>query len=96
MRPAECNYDIYDKELLAFVKDFEQWRAEMEGSPSEIDVRSNRKNLVYFMNSKLLNRQQARWSEFLSCFNFKIGYAPGNFNGRADALSRSLGDLPCD
>ena len=63
MRPAECNYDIYEKELLAIVKAFEQWRAEMEGSPSGIDVRSNRKNLVYFMKSKLLNRRQARWSE---------------------------------
>ena len=25
--PAECNYDIYDKELMAVVRAFEEWRA---------------------------------------------------------------------
>lgn len=29
--PAECNYEIYDKELLAIVKAFEEWRPELEG-----------------------------------------------------------------
>ena len=33
MTLAECNYDIYDKALLAIVKAFEQWRAELEGNP---------------------------------------------------------------
>ena len=27
--PAECNYMIYDKELLAIVKSFETWRPEL-------------------------------------------------------------------
>jgi RNase H-like domain found in reverse transcriptase len=27
--PAECNYEIYDKELLAIVRSFESWRAEL-------------------------------------------------------------------
>ena len=31
--PAECNYKIYDKELLAVVLAFQEWRAELEGSP---------------------------------------------------------------
>lgn len=96
MTLAECNYDIYDKELLAIVKAFEQWRAELEGSPFGIEVHSDHKNLVYFMRSKLLNRRQARWSEFLSRFEFRIAYTPGSFNTRADALSRRPGDLPLD
>ena len=29
MTPAECNYMIYDKELLAIVKSFETWRPEL-------------------------------------------------------------------
>ena len=32
MIPAECNYEIYDKELLAIVKAFEEWRPELEGA----------------------------------------------------------------
>ena len=29
MCPQECNYDIYDKELLAIVKSFEEWKPEL-------------------------------------------------------------------
>ena len=28
--PAECNYEIYDKELLAIIKCLEHWRPELE------------------------------------------------------------------
>ncbi|KAH0375210.1 hypothetical protein KCU92_g10240, partial [Aureobasidium melanogenum] len=96
MLPAECNYEIYDKELLAIVRAFEEWRPELEGSQDKIEVLSDHKNLVYFMKSKLLNRRQARWSEFLSRFNFEIAYIPGAKNNKADALTRRSGDLPCD
>ena len=60
--PAECNYEIYDKELMAIVRCFEKWRAELEGSPHIIEVLSDYKNLEYFMSTKLLSRRQARWS----------------------------------
>ena len=96
MSPAECNYDIYNKELLAIVRAFEVWRPELEGHPSPIRVKSDHKNLVYFAKSKLLNCRQARWSEFLSRFAFEIEYTPGSMNSRADALSRRPGDLPLD
>jgi hypothetical protein len=29
---AECNYDIYDKELMAIIKALEEWRPECEGA----------------------------------------------------------------
>jgi hypothetical protein len=32
LSPAELNYDIHDKELLAIVIAFEQWRVYLEGS----------------------------------------------------------------
>ena len=51
-------------------------------------------NLKYFMSTKLLNRGQARWSEFLSRFNFQITYRPGKLGGKPDALTRRSGDLP--
>jgi len=28
--PAECNYEIYDKELMAIVRAFEEWHAELQ------------------------------------------------------------------
>ncbi|KAI0998887.1 hypothetical protein K3495_g9308 [Podosphaera aphanis] len=72
MSPAEANYEIYDKELLAIVQAFEDWRPELEGSPEPIDVVTDHKALEYFMKSRFLSRRQARWNQFLSRFNFKI------------------------
>lgn len=92
MSPAEANYEIYDKELLAIVQAFEEWRPELEGSPDSIEVLTDHKALEYFMKSRLLSRRQARWSEFLSRFNFKICYRPGTHNVSADTLSRPTGD----
>ena len=28
--PAECNYEIYDKELMVIVRAFEEWRTELQ------------------------------------------------------------------
>jgi hypothetical protein len=53
--PAECNYEIYDKELMAIVRAFEEWRPELEGALHPIQVLSDYKNLEYFMSTKLLN-----------------------------------------
>jgi len=92
--PAECNYEIYDKELLAIVHAFEEWRPHLEGSSHPVQVLSDHKNLEYFMSTKLLNRRQARWSEFLSRFDFRIVYRPGKAGGKTDALTRRSRDLP--
>jgi transposase InsO family protein len=92
--PAECNYEIYDKELMAIVRAFEEWRPELEGAAFPIKVITDHKNLEYFTTSKALSRRQARWSEFLSRFNFKITYRPGKQSAKPDALTRRSGDLP--
>jgi hypothetical protein len=63
--PAECNYDIYDKELMAIIKALEEWRPECEGAEHTLQLVTDHKNLEYFMTKKLLNRRQARWSQFL-------------------------------
>ena len=54
---------------------------------------SDHKNLEYFTSSKCLSHRQARWSEFLSRFNFKISYCPGS-QCKADTLTRRSQDLP--
>jgi hypothetical protein len=94
MTPAECNYEIYDKELLAVVRCLEEWSPELEMSQHEVRVLSDHRNLEYFMTTKKLNRRQARWSEFLSRFNFKIVYRPGKQGVKPDSLTRRSEDLP--
>ena len=91
---AECNYEIYDKELLAIVRAFEEWRAYLEGSAHPIQVLSDHRNLEYFMSTKTLNRRQIRWSGFLSRFDFRITYRPGKAGAKPDSLTRRSGDLP--
>jgi hypothetical protein len=73
---AECNSEIYDKELIAIIRAFEEWRPELEGTLHTIKVLSDHKNLEYFMMTKVLNYQQTRWAEFPSYFHFKIVYHP--------------------
>jgi hypothetical protein len=92
--PAEYNYEIYDKELMAIIRAFEEWHPKLQCVINPIHVLSDHKNLEYFMMTKLLNRYQARWFQFLSQFNFKIIYRPSATGGKPDALTRRSGDLP--
>ena len=87
LNPVECNYEIYDKELLAIIQCFEQWRPELEATGVPIKVITDHKSLEYFMTTKKLSRRQARWAEFLSGFNFVISYTPSRENGKADSLT---------
>jgi hypothetical protein len=75
--PAKENYEIYDQELGAIVKSLEQWRPECEWSAHLIKIFTDLKKLEYFKTSKLLNRRQTRWSEFLSDLKIKIVHRPG-------------------
>ena len=92
--PAECNYEIYDKELMAIIRSFEEWRSHLESAEGVIEVLCDHKNLEYFITTNILNRRQARWFKFLSRFNFKINFRPGKACGKPDALTRRSGDLP--
>ena len=94
LSPAECNYEIYDKELLAIIRCFEEWRPELEGAASPIQIITDHRNLEYFMSTRNLNRRQARWSEYLSRFQFHILYRPGKLGAKPDSLTRRSQDLP--
>lgn len=85
--PAELNYDIHDKELLAVVEAFKRWRQYLEGDTVTL-VYSDHKNLEYFTSAKILTRRQARWSEILAQYKFSIVHRPGAQQGKTDALSR--------
>ena len=86
--PAELNYFIHDKELLAIVCALEEWEPELLSLQEPFMVVTDHRALENFMTKQKLNARQARWDEYLSRFNFKITYRPGCENRAADALSR--------
>ena len=94
MQDAECNCDIHDKELLAIIQAFTEWKRYLRGSPKPVRVLTDHKNLVTFMKTKELSERQARWKILLSQYNFRIEYRPGKEGGKPDALTRRAGDLP--
>ena len=46
---AECNYEIYNKELMIIIHAFKEWRSELKGSIYSINVITDYKNLEYFI-----------------------------------------------
>ena len=96
MVPAECNYEIYNKELLAIIKAFENQRPELEGSSVPVKILTDYRGLEYFQTKRTLTRRQARQAEKLSEFNFVITYRDGKSNIKADALIRQAGSIPTD
>jgi RNase H-like domain found in reverse transcriptase len=84
---AERNYDIYDKELMAVIQALEAWRHYLEGSPHTIEILTDHQNLQYFQSAQKLNRRQARWSIFLSWFNFTLQHHSRTQSGKPDTLS---------
>ncbi|XP_057692820.1 uncharacterized protein LOC130916258 [Corythoichthys intestinalis] len=88
LTPAEANYDVGNRELLAIVQALQEWRHWLEGTEEPFQILTDHKNLEYLRAARRLNSRQARWSLFLTRFNFAITYRPGSRNGKADALSR--------
>ena len=84
----EINYPIYDKELLAIIAAFEEWRPYLAGAQHRIQVITDHKNLIYFSTTRTLNRRQARWSTFLADYDFEIIFRPGAQHMTDHVLSR--------
>ena len=59
----------------------------MEGLQSPIDTVTEHKNLKYFTLTKKLTCRQAQWSEYLSQFNLKIHFRPGQLGSKPDAMT---------
>jgi hypothetical protein len=63
---VEYNYPIYNKELLAIIRAFEEYRAKLEGLANPTQVYSDYKALEYFITTKNLSARQACWAKLLS------------------------------
>ncbi len=87
---AECNYEIYDKKLLAIIRAFEHWRSELKLTELLIKMFTDHQALTSLMKDKELSRRQMRWVQKLVDFNFKIMYRSGKQNIKVDALTRRV------
>ena len=90
LNEAERNYEIHNKEMLAIIWYLEAWRHFLEGAKDRFEIWTDHKNLEYFMKAQKLNRRQARWSLYLSRFDFALKHVAGKSMGRADSLSRRV------
>ncbi len=94
MSSAECNYEIYDKELLIIIWAFEHWRLELKLIDISIKMFIDHQALTSLMKDKKLSRWQMRWVQKLADFNFKIMYRSDKQNIKIDALTRRADFVP--
>lgn len=88
MIPAELNYEIHDKELLAVVTSIKIRRNYLQGIHQPFPMLTDHAALQYFQTAKVLTRRQARWSEEINQHKCILQYRPGSASGKPDALSR--------
>ena len=55
MQPAEQNYEIYDKELLAIVEALAKWRQYLLDAAETFEIWTDYENLKYFREPHKLN-----------------------------------------
>ena len=88
MSPAERNYEIYNKELLAIVEALDKWWQYLLNAVEKFEIWTDHENLKYFKEPHKLNSRQARWYLKLQDYNFTLQHIPGKTNTKADILSR--------
>ena len=88
LKSLKRNYEIYDKEMLAIIRDLENWRHLLEDAKFKFEVWTDHKNLEYFMKVQKLNQRQACWALYLSRFDFILKHVPGTKMRKTDGLSK--------
>ncbi|KAF1316914.1 reverse transcriptase, partial [Globisporangium splendens] len=87
LKPAERNYPVHDKELLAMKYALTKLRVYLLGS-KRFTVYTDHASLCTAVKSPHLSQRMARWLSFFAECEFDVEYKPGRFNVIADALSR--------
>ena len=93
LSPAEVNYCVTRRELLAIIHGVQLFKSYLQMKPSFV-IRTDHSSLKYLQRFKEPEGQLARWIDFLQPYSFVIEYRPGARNGNADALSRR--PHPCE
>ena len=88
LNKAERNYEIHDKELLAILDVFKEWKHSLLGADEPVTVYRDNQYLQYFLTTKVWGPREIQWAQLLANFNFKIVYRMGSISGKPDALSK--------
>ena len=90
LSPAEQNYCVTRRELLAVVLGVKHFRPYLYGRTFKL--RTDHASLRWLYRLKEPHHQVARWLEILSEFRFQLQHRPGKEHENADALSRLCAD----
>ena len=94
LNPAESNYPIHDKEMLAIIRCIREWRTELVGQHFEVWL--DHCNLAYFRKKQHVGERQMCWAYELNDFSFDIIHKPDKEQVQSDVVSRREQDIPCD
>jgi RNase H-like domain found in reverse transcriptase/Reverse transcriptase (RNA-dependent DNA polymerase) len=83
---TECNYNIYNRELLAIMKAITHWRPYLIWMKEPFTILTDHANLLHWKSPRKLNRRTTRWHRELQDYNFKLQHVPGKLHTAADAL----------
>eukprot|EP00736_Rhodelphis_marinus_P012188 Rmarinus@m.27500 len=87
LSPAERNYTVTEREVLAVVWSIRKFRSYLEGG-LPFEVYTDHQAMTWLMSLSDPTGRLARWGMFLSMFDMEIKYRPGVSNADADGLSR--------
>ena len=57
LNKIERNYKIHNKEILAVIRELENWRHLLESTKFKFEIWTDYKNLMHFMKVQKLNRK---------------------------------------
>jgi hypothetical protein len=86
LSPAQKNYSVSERELLALVLAAEHFKFYLSGA--HWWARSDHEALSHFKTATNLSPRLARWRTRMENFDFSIVYRKGKDHGNADTLSR--------
>ena len=93
---TECNYHIYDKELLIIIKCLKNWKSELEMICDPFKVLIDNQILKHFKITQKLFFKQYCYFNLISNFDFHIKYHFKKANVRADVLIKMSDCIPGD
>ena len=70
--------------MLIIIRCFEKWDVELRNV--KFEIRTDHKNLEYFMTVKKLTERQIKWFFILFKFDFVINYITSKNNKRTDVF----------
>ncbi|KAG3221135.1 hypothetical protein PC129_g8130 [Phytophthora cactorum] len=79
LKPAERNYPVYDKELLAMKYALAKFRVYLLGSGPFV-VYTDHASLRTAVKLPHISQRMARWLSFFAEYDFRVEYKPGRLN----------------